>query len=97
MSPNITRGRGSAKVSRDIFQKKVASFWYFCFSEKTNCHVTHRGGGIEECHQMTKGGMGSKICQKKCHVLFEWPQKRFKTRYTVLIGLDQILPILSLD
>jgi hypothetical protein len=29
----------------------------------------------EQCHQMSQGGRGPKIVQKKCHILFEWPLK----------------------
>jgi hypothetical protein len=53
VSPKITRGgRGSAKVTCDIFPKKMATYWYFGlfkqFFEKFNYHTTHRGeGGLQ--------------------------------------------------
>jgi hypothetical protein len=59
-------------VSRDIFPKKLASFWYFClfkthcFGKKIICHVTHRGGGdTGQCHQMSQGGGGGLKLAKK--------------------------------
>jgi hypothetical protein len=60
-------------VSRDIFSKKLATFWYFCLfkthSFLKNLNVTSHtggggGGGTGQCHQMTQGGRGSKIGQK---------------------------------
>jgi hypothetical protein len=65
-------GRGSAKVSRDIFFQQIAAFWYFCllktqsFRKKIICHVTYRrGGGTGQCHQMTQGGGGGLKLAKK--------------------------------
>jgi hypothetical protein len=72
-------GRELSKVSRDIFFKilnRLFLFWHAFLKEKAifreNQNVTsHRkvgGGGAP-------GGAAqlSKIGQKKCHVLFEWP------------------------
>jgi len=47
------------------------------FSLNENCHVTIGGRGVGGFEPVstndTLGECGSKIGQKKCHILFEWP------------------------
>jgi hypothetical protein len=67
------------------FLSPIFEFWRVfigfrtLFWEKFTCYIPRRGGerGTDQCHKMTQGEGargGLKISQKKCHVLFEWPQ-----------------------
>ncbi len=86
-------GRRSAKVSRDVFSKTLAAFWYFSLfkiefsKKKKNCLITNRGVGIGEYWATSPNDTrrrGSKIVQKKCHVLFARPLKEIWTLVSIV-------------
>ncbi len=73
------RGRGSAKVSRDIFSKKCATFWYFCPFKthsflKNLSVVSHTGGGYRTMSPKdTRGGGGLKLAKKVSRIIWMAP------------------------
>jgi hypothetical protein len=59
-----------------ILLVKVNKSYFVLEGKNVTSHQQGGGEGVREMSpNVTRGEGGSKKCAKKCHILFEWPQR----------------------